>query len=285
MVLLGPVCAAAQEASPEDALSEIREMALYARYREARDAVQTYLAREDLSAAQRNVGLEVLATVHIAMRDERAATEALQRLYARDPGYRLSDPDASPPVLSAFGRARSNPPAPIEVQLVHDPITLEHRGPARIRVGLGAGADAVNELRLRYRQGEDTRFTTVVMSLDPDGTATARLPVLDQPEAYDIVYVIEALAPSDTVLARLGTESEPLRFTMPEASAVASGGGAGGTGPAGEAAGGDDFTWLAIVIAVVVVAGGVTAGILIADQLSGPQDGSLGNIQLPLVRF
>src|SRR5690606_25313135 len=120
----------------------------------------------DLDAAQRNTGLEVLATVHIAMRDRQGAERVLAQLYARDPGHRLSDPDASPPVLSAFGRARSNPPSPVEVELSHSPPSLEQRRPPVIEVRLGANADAVHEVRLRYRQGDEEALTTLVMSVD-----------------------------------------------------------------------------------------------------------------------
>src|SRR5690349_13010640 len=90
-------------------------MVLYARYREALPHIRAYLARTDLSATQRNAGLEMLATIAIAMRDRSGAQEALNQLYSRDPGHQLSDPDASPPVLSAFGRARSNPPRVIQI--------------------------------------------------------------------------------------------------------------------------------------------------------------------------
>ena len=93
------VPAGAQEVpQPDAALAEIREMALYARYREALEAVNRYLERADLTAAQRNAGLEVLATVHIAMRDTTRARVALELLFSRDPGHQLTDPDASPPV-------------------------------------------------------------------------------------------------------------------------------------------------------------------------------------------
>ncbi len=280
--------AAAQGPSPEQALSEIREMALYARYREALQAAQTFLERTDLDAAQRNTGLEVLATMHIALRDQSSAGRVLQQLYARDPEHRLSDPDASPPVLSAFGRARSNPPPPIEVELAHEPPSLDERRPPILEVRLGANADAVQEVRLRYRQADDAELTTLVMNV-AEGVARARLPVLERSEAYDVRYFVEALAPSGATIATRGSESEPLSFTMPAARASASvGGGGGGSGGGGGepvATGGDDLWWLWTIIGLAV-AGGAAVGIFFAVQeATAPANGSLDTIQLPLVRF
>jgi len=271
----------AQDASPDQALAEIREMALYARYREALVATQAFLERADLSATQRNTGLEVLATVHIALRDQPAASQALQQLYARDPQHQLSDPDASPPVLSAFGRARGNPPAPVTVEIVHEAPALATRRPPVLEVRLGANADAVDELRIRYRQGDDDRFTTVVMNAR-DGVASARLPVLDREEAYTVHYVIEALAPSGAVLASRGSDAEPLALAMPEAARASTSEDAASQPAAG---GGDDLWWLWTIIGVAIAAGGAVGAYFIVQEVTGPTNGSLDTIQLPLVRF
>lgn len=285
LVTLLALPAAAQGPSPEQALGEIREMALYARYREALQAAQTFLERTDLDASQRNTGLEVLATMHIALRDQASAGRVLQQLYARDPGHRLSDPDASPPVLSAFGRARSNPPPPIEVELAHEPPSLDERRPPVLEVRLGANGDAVHEVRLRYRQADDQELTTVVMRV-AGGVAQARLPVLERGEAYEVQYFVEALAPSGATVGARGTESEPLSFTMPEARATASVGGGGGGGDGEPAAGGGDDLWWLWTIIGLAVAGGAAVGIYFAVQeATAPANGSLDTIQLPLVRF
>ncbi len=256
-------------------------MALYARYREALAAVGTYLERTDLTAAQRNVGLEVLVTIHIAMRDQNSARQALEQLYSRDPGHQLTDPDPSPPVLSAFGRARSSPPPPITVELVHAPPVLTARRPPVLEATLGAGSDAISELRMRYRQGDDERFTTTVMNVNAENVASARLPILDRDESYTCQYYIEALAPSGTVLATSGSAEEPLTFTMPEAPATP----AGGEGRV-EVVQAEDLTWLWLVIAgAVLVAGAIVTGVLLEQELAGPDNGSLGDLTLPLVRF
>jgi len=281
----------AQDASPADVLSEIREHALYARYPAALEGVNAFLERDDLDAANRNSGLEVLATIQIAMRRERPAAQILSQLYARDPQHRLTDPDASPTVQSAFARARSNPPEPVQVQVEHATPELSRRAPPTLDVTLGGeGADAVQELRLRYRQGGRSSFTTVVLEV-VDGAASTRLPLADTAEAYEVEYALEALAPSGTALANLGSTGDPLTLAVPEAPAGSGGGddyvfeGSSGGGAVDDDEGGS-LTWLWItLVAVAVVAGGVTAALLVASDSGGATDGSLGNIELSLVSF
>jgi hypothetical protein len=286
-LVIGLSASAAAQDAPDTQLAAIREMALYARYREARDACQEYLARTDLDATQRNAGLEVLVTVHIAMRDQTNARQVLEQLYARDPGHRLSDPDASPPVLSAFGRARSSPPPPIAVSIEHTPPALTERGPVTLEVTFGEGRDAISEVRVRYRQGDDADFTTTVMNVDDAGVARARLPVLDRTESYEVAYYIEALAPSGTALTSSGTAAEPLTFTMPEARVAAIGVGPGDGAETQRPGGSEDLTalWVTLAIVGVLAAGGAVGGYFIAQEVTKPEDGSLGNVQLPLLSF
>ncbi len=258
-------------------------MALYARYREALEAARAYLERDDLDAAQRNAGLEVLATVHVAMGQRDAVSEVLAQLYARDPQHRLSDPDASPPVLSAFGRARSNPPEPITVTLDHEPPTLSDRSTPRIEVTLGEGADALEELRLRYRRADESAYSTVVMNRSGD-TAGARVPLTNEDSAYEVFYYVEGLAPSGARLVTLGTAEEPLAFDVPERQAPVVPVGGGGPTPAtggNDDGGGGGLWWVGVVAAVVAVGVGVALAVVLTRD-SGPQDGSLGNIDLPL---
>ncbi len=282
---LFPALATAQEAAPEDVLAEIRDKVLYAQYREALTELEAYLARDDLDAAGRNAGLEVLATVQIARRQTREADETLQSLYARDPQHRLSESDPSPPVLSAFGRARENPPAPVEVLLDHTSPSFDERVPPELEVELdGEGADAVQEVRLRYRQGAGA-FSTVVMNLR-DGVASARIPLLAERDAYSVEYVIEAAAPSGAVLARAGSMETPLSFEVPAAPEGSSPvlGVAGPNDDAEVEEEGGSLAWLWITLGVALVAGGVVTAVVLATS-GGPEDGSLGNIQLPLVAF
>ncbi|MBW2460805.1 MAG: hypothetical protein JRH11_04105 [Deltaproteobacteria bacterium] len=84
-----PSQARAQETSPADAIEQIREQVLYAQYGEAVTALEGYLERTDLDAAERNAGLEVLATIQIARRQRRRSRTTLTTLFHRlRPGCR-----------------------------------------------------------------------------------------------------------------------------------------------------------------------------------------------------
>jgi hypothetical protein len=280
--LATPSGASAQAASGD--LESIRESVLYARYREAQEALEAYLARDDLDARGLNDGLELLATILIARRQTREAQDVLQRLYARDPGHRLSDPDASPPVLSAFGRARENPPAPAEVVLDHQPSDRASRSAGSIEVSIsGEGASAVQEVRLHYRHAGEPSFTTVVMPI-AEGVARSRLPIVEESTAYDVEYHIEASAPSGSILQSIGSANEPLVIHVPASRrAEVEVESTEFTGDVDEDEGGS-LAWLWITLGVLAVGGGVTVAVLLLTD-SGPDDGSLGNITLPLVSF
>lgn len=269
-----------------DALEPIREMVMYARYREAIEASQSYLAREDLSAAERNAGLEILATVHLAMRDTAAADEVLERLYRRDPGHRLTDADASPPVIAAFGRASEAAHEALPITLAHEaPGTLVRRRSPAISVQLGAGGDAVHELFLAYRVAGESRYARTVMNVDAS-VASARIPLTsDSEDAYLIEYYVEATAPSGAVLTRIGAAAEPLTFEVPAqvtaARRVAVIPTDDGPRPDEVDEGGGVLTkWWFWTIVTVAVAGGVT-GAVVGTRDDGLSSGSLETIRLP----
>lgn len=289
----GPAPASAQEASADAALSQARELVLFARYPEAIEAGRALLARDDVSAAQRNAALELIATAQIANRQPAEARETLATLYARDPGHRLSDPDASPPVISAFARAREARPTPIALELQHEsPGTLARREPPAIELRVGAGADAISEVRLAYRTAGEPGYSQVVMSPRAGGAWTARIPVLGSSDrALDVAYRIVALAPSGAELGHVGSEAEPLQLRIPaevpDPSAVAAAslgeGRDGALPPMGAPQQGGSVleeAWFWIVIGLVV-AGGVTAGVVVATTSSGgPDQGTLGTVTL-----
>jgi hypothetical protein len=279
-----PGVAAAQD-GPDQDLAAVRELVLHANYRAALPAVRTFLQRDDLGAEQRNAGLEVLAIVNLALRDESAARQALTELYSRDPGHRLGDPDASPVVQSAFARARDAAQV-VEVSIDHTPPVLERRTAPTVRVQVTAGASAVHEVRLLYRARGARRFTTTVMPIDASGAAEGRIPVQTEDEApYVVEYYAEAIAPSGTVLGRTGEPDAPLTIDVPAAQqqviVQASTPGVD-TPPQGDDTG---MIVLGVVIGVLVVGGGVGAGVGIWAATQGPQNGSLGTITLPLATF
>jgi hypothetical protein len=73
--------ALAQGGGPDAELTAARELVLHASYRPALTATQRYLERGDLSATQRNAGLELVAIIHLALRDDVSARQALGQLY------------------------------------------------------------------------------------------------------------------------------------------------------------------------------------------------------------
>lgn len=212
--LLTPDAARAQ--SPSVELAEIRELILHARYDDAIERVRALLERPGLDAQSHNVALEVLATAYIANRDQANADRVLAELYARDPGHRLSDPDASPVVQAAFQRARERHPTTVDVRLEHVPPIVERRESPLIEVRVTEGRDAVGEVRLAYRTADAPRYARLVMTLDEDGVARGRIPLVGPPGAEQRVqYFILALAPSMTPLSQLGDEAEPMELTIP----------------------------------------------------------------------
>lgn len=277
---MSPLEASAQS----DLLGPIREQVLYANYPEAIANANTLLARTDLSAETRNGALELLATAQLANRETAAANQTLQRLYARDPGHRLSDPDASPPVISAFARAREAHPAPVIVGVVHQPPTLIRRESPSIEASLTTNADAVDEVRLVYRQGAEG-WSRVVMNRRPDGTYAARIPVIGAADqAIDVVYYIVATAPSDTELAHRGTEGDPLALRIPADTQVARMMPQDQipipTTPAPQGGGSVAEEWWFWTLIGAVVAGGVVTGVVLGTQDNGIPQGTLGTVTL-----
>ncbi len=227
---------AQEQADPNARIAQLRAMMADARFEDAVGEARAILALTNLAAAQRNATLESLAIAQLAQRDQRGARETLVLLYSRDPDHRLLDRDASPQVQAAFDRARESHPAPVSVTIERaSPERLPQRAAPVLQVRLTAGADAVNELRLSYRQGESRThaseaqvgvqvgdFERVTMAHNATlATAQARIPLLDGDAAYDVDWYVEALAPSQAVVGRLGDALEPLSLSLPRAAARA----------------------------------------------------------------
>jgi hypothetical protein len=276
--------ARAQSVPVDAEIAAIREQVLYASYPDAIAQAQALLARTDLTAAQRNTGLELLGVAQIADQQPDAARATLALLYSRDPGFRLTDADASPPVVSAFARAREAHPAAVRVTLGHSsPGTLPHRESPTIRVDLLDGADAVDEVRLAYRHAGDPGYSRVVLARHADGSFVGRIPVVGAADqAMDEAYYLSAVSPSGSELAHLGSEAQPLALRIPGET-----GGAPQVSfdPATDAppARGGDVTgepWFWILLGVVVVGAGVGVGFGVDAATHGPQPGTLGVITL-----
>lgn len=280
LVALGPSTSSAQSGASAE-LAAIREQILYASYPDAIASAEALLSRGDLSAADRNTALELLATAQVANRQSSEAEATLRTLYARDPDYRLSDADASPPTISAFARAREAHPTPVTVTLAHDsPGVLARRESPVIEVRATAGADAVHEIRLGYRHAGETGYTRVVLNARADGTWSGRIPVVGSAsEDIDVAYFLSAVAPSGTELGSRGSEAEPLQLRIPaEAPGVAS----LRDGSVDEARGGDVASepWFWTIIGVLAVGAGVGIGVGVYVGTQGPESGTLGTVTL-----
>jgi hypothetical protein len=292
--LTDPLRAHAQEAEAE--LASLREVIRAARFSDAVASAQALLERADLSALDRNTALELLAVAQLANRETAAAERTLQLLYARDPNHRLSDPDASPPVLSAFARARESTPTPVTVRLEHEQPTLRRREPPELVVRVIEGADAVAEVRLVYRMGDEAPLR-VEMTQRADGSYLARIPVVgDASRATDVAYHVTALAPSLASLAEVGSAAEPIQLRIPAdatPSSVATRAPRAGverapaglpTAPSEPSRSIVEEWWFWTVIGVVVAAG-VTTGAVLGTASSGPEQGSLGTVRLMSVEL
>lgn len=270
--------AQAQEASAD--LAAIREQILYASYPDAIAASQLLLARSDLSASDRNMALELLATAQVANRQTDDANATLRLLYSRDPDHRLTDPDASPPVISAFARAREAHPTPVTVTLAHVPLgNLEVRESPVVEVRALSGGDAVHEVRLSYRHAGERGYTRVVLNQRDDGSWSGRIPVVGSAsEAIDVAYFVTAVAPSGTELGARGSEAEPLALRIPaEAPGVAS---LRGDDTARSGGGVETEPWFWTVLGVVVVGAAVGIGVGVYFGSQGPEAGTLGTATL-----
>lgn len=272
---------------PEAALADARQLVLQARFADAVSAARTLLERDDLSAAERNTALELLAIAQLANRQQNEAEETLRQLYSRDPEHRLSDPDASPPVLSAFARAREARHPLVPVHLEHETPRLSQREAPELSVRITEGQDAVAELRLVYRMGSEAP-SRVVMTRRSDGTYVARIPVVgDASRATDVAYHIVALAPSLAPLASAGSAAEPLQLRIPAETLPSPAGSAAVStaplstpAPAPSDGGGSvaEEWWFWTLIAAIAIGGGVTAAVLLSQE--GPESGTLGSIRL-----
>jgi len=270
------------QGNPQVVLAQIREHILYARYDEAVAEAHALLQRDDLDAAQRNEGLEVLATAHLANRDMDQANPILRQLYARDPRHRVADADASPMVQGAFQRARENAPAQIDVRLRHDPPVLEQRESPMIEVSVAEGGDAVEEIHLHYRTGEAPRFARLVLTVE-DGVGHGRIPLVGpMSQEQQVEYFLTAHAPSGYQLAGVGSEGRPLELAVPAGPL----GGpqnpdplGGGPSDDGEADEGGSLWWVGLLVGVLVVGGALGAYFALRPQAP---EGSLGQVGLEL---
>lgn len=284
----GDIAASTEAGGAATALAALRELVTYARYADADAACTAYLARTDLSAANRNAGLEMRAVILIARRRLDDARRVLSELFARDPDHRLGYRDAGPNVRDEFDRARDAGGAPLAVSLTDETVPRETRVAPEVTVAIGAGGDAIADVRLSYRvSGATGAFERTLMRFDlAEGSAVGRIPLASGREAYTLDYYVEVLAPSGAVLSSLGSAAEPRTLAVPEAPELA----APTVDPAAfaptvvEVRGTNvaEEWWFWTILGVVVAGGvaGAVAGAYVASTPVGPQPGTLGEGRL-----
>lgn len=250
-----------------DVLSQLREDVLYARYDEAESAAQSALSRTDLNALQYNEVLELLATAQLANRDENGARATMRTLFARDPGHRILQRDASPPVVAAFARAQEEHVAPLRIPLQIDSTWLGSNpdlgNAVRVQVRGTEHANAIDEIRLYYRDSPQSPFVRVLFNHAGAGVWTAEIPA--NPSRVSVEFHIEALAPSRFVLSRQGSEQTPLRRDTPWPTTAAE-------------QGDNAWIWGLAIGAVALVGAGIAVGVVLAQP--GPEQGTLGTLVL-----
>ncbi len=221
------LCAAAQVIAQDASqlggseLDLLQSEIVHARFRSTLPRIEAFLARRGLEAEQRNRALEMLAVVHLALRQEQEAEKALDNLYKRDPEHRLTQLEAGPMVQAAFSRAREQERESLRVMLhLEKPNPGPKAGPLSIQVRVSEGANAVHELRLWFRDARG-EFVDLLMSRPSMNRARAEVPLL-QTGGSHLEYFVEAVAPSGYSLALLGATEHPLKAELPNAASLLS---------------------------------------------------------------
>lgn len=230
------------------------------RFEEALQTLSAALVRAGNSRAQQATIYRLLAFTYLALGREEEAAGAYRYMLPIDPEF-VPGEDVAPRTREFFGEVReqweaegrpgSGPPPPVAIQ---------HRSPAEAVRGEAVEltaevedpAERVAQLVLAYRQGTEAVFERLGAT-PRGGSYTATIPG-DAVAPPLVEYYFEALDQQGLPLAARGDVAAPLRIAVP-------------------APGGGNVLeeWWFWTIIGVVVAGGIVASIVIADQLSSEQ--------------
>ena len=240
-------------------------------YQEALQTLSAALVRAGNSNAEMATAYRLLAFTYLALQREEEAAGAYRHMLPLEPDFEPGE-GVSPRIRSFFadvraaweaeGRPGSGPPPPISIQ---------HRSPAEAvpgeEVTLSAEvedpASRVARLVLAYRQGTQRVFTR--LDTQPaGGSLSATIPGTDVAPPL-VEYYFEAVDDAGLPLAARGDVAAPLRIAVPE--------------PGGNEIWEEWWFW---TIIGVVVAGGIVASVVIADELSRPTQTPTGTLVITI---
>lgn len=271
LIALSPASSLAQETN---ALERGRELFRSFEYDDALELMQRVAADPDVSAGQRIGALELAGVIHLLQRREDDARESFQRLLSFDPGHELNDTELPPRVQQFFDQVRgeSQPSNQLEVQL-RAPETFPEAGAAPVTLELSGETAGVAESVLHTRLPDAAEFSEAAMTRD-GASFTAEL----EPFGEGVLeFYITVQAPSGHVLATVGSDESPQRIASPPPVAEP-------VEPI-EAPSRRAWyrTWWFWTVVGVVVAGGVTAGVIAGTRPEEHENGTLGSVRMPLV--
>lgn len=207
-----------------------------AEFARALDALGRAEAASDLAVDDVVRLFETRALVHLAMGHEDRMRADLRRLVAIAPTH-APGRDAPPDVMRAIEQIRAERHGLLRV------IASTEAAPAGITIGVRVEndwADVVREVRTVGRVQGGT-----------DWLQARDAPLLVTTTAGDVVeYYAEAIGPGGAVLARSGSESEPLRAAGP---------GAGGGGEA------EVWPWIVVGVGVALAAGAIVTAVVLTS--------------------
>ena len=234
------------------------------RFEEALQTLSAALVREGNRDEDLAVIYRLLAFTYLALGREAEAAGAYRSMLPLDPDFEPGQ-EIAPRMREFFaevrarwegeGRPGSGPPPPVEI--VHrSPAEAEPGAEVELRADVEDPAQRVAELVLAYRQGTDAVFERLAARRTGDGFRATIPGAAVAPPLVE--YYFEALDGQGLPVAARGDVAAPLRIAVPE--------------PGGGSV--LEEWWFWTIVGAVVV-GGVVAGVVIADQASGPQTGSL----------
>lgn len=238
------------------------------RYEEALQTLSAALVRPGNSRAELATIYRLLALTYLALGRNEEANGAYRHLLAIEPEFQLGA-DVSPRFREFFsgvreewereGRPGMPPPAPVTIRHA-SPAQAERGRAVELRAGIEDPSGRVARLVLAYRQGSSDVFQRLDTTEDGD-ELVATIPG-EHVRPPLVEYYFEALDAAGLPVASRGDVAAPLRIAVPAP---------------GE---GSIFTkWWFWVGAAVIVAGGVTAAVLLTQGDAEPQGTLIINVR------